>query len=70
MNTVEKAEKQLQDFLEENPHLKKEQEKIDKILNKTPKDKRLEVMAIMLANSTIELNNSILKLSQTLVKLK
>jgi hypothetical protein len=44
----EQAIKDLDDFLEKNPHLKKDQERITKILEKAHPDNRLEVIMMML----------------------
>jgi hypothetical protein len=66
---VMKAEKELQDFLEENPHLKKDQEKITELLLKTNSDQRLEVLNILISSKLLELQKQLSNLLDLHLKL-
>ena len=67
MDEVSKAEKELQDFLEKNPHMRKDQEKLDLLLKNTPEDKRLEVLGILTSAKLLELQEQLIKLNEILV---
>lgn len=64
MTKLEKAEKELSDFLKKHPqpHRQQQQKEIEELLNKTPNDKRLEVVLMMLVQKSNELLNQTLKL--------
>ena len=48
MKTLEELIAERDKLLEENPHLKPFQDKIDEIMGKTPDDMKLEVLNIMM----------------------
>jgi len=60
--TVEKAEKELQEFLEERPHMQHYQDKIDALLSKTPSKDRMEVLGILTSMKLNEMQKELLKL--------
>ncbi|MFW9871555.1 MAG: hypothetical protein ACFFG0_00445 [Candidatus Thorarchaeota archaeon] len=68
MNNVKKAKKQLRDFLEKNPHMKKEQEKLDSLLKNTSENKRLEVLGILMSSKLLELQKQLIDLSKLLAE--
>jgi len=64
MTTLEETKQALQDFLNKHPQTERQayQKEIDEIMKKTPDDKKLEVLLIMLAQKTEELSNEVNKL--------
>lgn len=67
MPTLEEAIAARDEFLKNNPDMQAYQDEIDDILSKTSEDKRLEVMALLMATKTVELGNEVAKLQQILV---
>jgi len=61
-----KAEKALEDFLNENPHMREEQNKINELMAKVPYDKRIEVIGLLMINRLLELSKALIKLSHIL----
>lgn len=55
MISEEQAIENLEVFLNEHPHLRKDQERIEEILNKAHPDNRLEVIMMMLFGKQTEL---------------
>ncbi len=53
-NELEKAEKELEEFLETHPKMREYQEEIDRVLDSSTD--RLEVIGIMLASKLSDLN--------------
>jgi len=62
MKTLEEAKKDLEDFLNNHPHMREKQEEIDEILNKTPDKDRLTVILMLLAGSQNDLLNALQEL--------
>lgn len=63
---LENAIKKRDEFLEANPHLKKNQEKIDEILDKCVESDRLQVVKVMLSASLMDLKKEFQKLKEML----
>jgi len=59
-----KAEKDLADFLEKNPHLQEEQNKINEIMEKVPFEKRMEVIGMLMSKKLLQLSSELLNLTQ------
>lgn len=59
MINLEKAKKDLEDFLKEHPELQDFQNKIDSALDGVPDEQRLLVIITMLASSSINLNKAL-----------
>lgn len=64
MKALAEAQKDLDTFLEEYPHMQEQQNKIDEIMKKTPSDKRLEVLLMMLAQKYSKILKQLKKLKQ------
>lgn len=64
MKTIEEAEKDLQEFLTNNPRAVAYQEEIDVIMSKTPLDKRLEVLTVMICCKFSEIQNNLIELKE------
>ena len=63
MKALVEAQKDLDTFLEEYPHMQEQQNKIDEIMKKTPNDKRLEVLLIILTQKYSEIIKQFNKLT-------
>lgn len=66
MKTIAEAIKDRDQFLEDHPHLKWLQKDIDRIVNATPDQHRLDALSLMLAASFIELSKGLKELSKDL----
>jgi len=68
MSKLEKAQNELDAFLKKHPqpHRQEQQKKIKEILAKTPEDKKVEVLFIMLGQKYVELIEHLNKLSTTI----
>jgi hypothetical protein len=64
MKTIEEAERDLQEFLTNNPRAVAYQEEIDAIMSKTPLDKRLEVLTVMICCKFSEIQNNLIELKE------
>lgn len=65
----EKAYKNLEEFLEANPHMRDQQDKINEMLKNTHPDKKLEVLFMMMSiklSEQVKLLNSLQKLLNNL----
>lgn len=65
MSELKKAQDELDAFLKKHPqpHRQEEQKKINEILSKTPDDKKLEVLFIMLGQKYNEIMDQFNKLT-------
>lgn len=61
---LEEALAKREAFLKEHPEYQEYQEEIDRILDATPSDKRLEVMTLLLTTKLSELSNVLLDLAR------
>jgi hypothetical protein len=59
---LECAIKNRDEYLDSNPRLKKYQNEIDEILDKTPENERVHVLSIMMSTKLFELQNELMKL--------
>ena len=53
------------EFLEKNPQLRAQQEEIDRILDSTPDDQRMDVLSIMMSTELLKLQKALLDLVST-----
>ena len=65
---VTKAENELQEFLEKNPKMQKDQEKLRDLLDKTPHEKRIEVLSMLLSAKLLEMKKQLLNLTELYYK--
>ena len=64
MKTLEEAEKDLYKFIEENPRAALYQEEINQLMSKTPIDKRLEVLTVMICCKFYEIQDELVSLKE------
>ena len=66
---IRTAEKELAEFIEKSPQYKKQQEDIQKILDATPEDTRIEVIALLMSGKVAELANALNEINKIAMKL-
>jgi hypothetical protein len=68
MNTLQKAIKKRDEFLEKNPNLKALQKEVDNILDKCREEDRLAAINMMMMQKVMELQRETMKLQKIITK--
>jgi len=63
---LELAKQNLEQFLNDHPHMRKNQEEIDAVLNKVPEEQRIAAIGIMTATSLLTLSKKLAELALNL----
>jgi hypothetical protein len=66
---IRTAERELAEFIKKNPQYNEQQEDIQKTLDSTPEDRRLEVIAMLMAGKLAELTEAFCKFNETVINL-
>ena len=66
MSQLDELIKERDEYLKRNPKMQEFQNQIDELLEKTPSEKRLEVIILMMSGKLIELQCALMELSRVI----